>query len=335
MSENYLSTKTSVAASSILETPVRTYGKVTLRAKTKVGKYTLLTAGLTLYPDSQIGRFCSIGKNCEIGALEHPQQWLSASPFQYNGLHFPDIDDKIQLKSLEPTKGSIIGNDVWIGSSVLIKRGVTIGDGAIVGANSLVNKDVPPYAIVEGTPAKRIGSRFPKGIVDKLLALRWWDMNIEDLSGLDFADIKGAIAKLESIKNKNAPPASPAKPRDRSTHKGNITPLTTSAKRKQSALTAIGKVTTEKANRRADPAFVEMLQNKMEQGNLSPVVIQFIVKNSKSIFTNYNWDDTRDIAILNNKILFIAEKYNYKFEKLTDIKKVDRDLILNTFKSRH
>jgi acetyltransferase-like isoleucine patch superfamily enzyme len=319
----------------MLEAPVRTYGKVVLKANTKVGKFTLINASSTLFQNSQIGRFCSIGKNCEIGALDHPTQWLSTSPVQHHSGHFPCLEGTVQVQTLKQPVGPVIGNDVWIGSSVLIKRGVTIGDGAIVGANSLVNKDVPPYAIVEGTPAKRIGSRFPKGIVDKLLALRWWDMNIEDLSGLDFADIKGAIAKLESIKNKNAPPASPAKPRDRSTHKGNITPLTTSAKRKQSALTAIGKVTTEKANRRADPAFVEMLQNKMEQGNLSPVVIQFIVKNSKSIFTNYNWDDTRDIAILNNKILFIAERYNYKFEKLTDIKKVDRDLILNTFKSRH
>ena len=76
---------------------------------------------------------------------------------------------------------TIIGNDVWIGTNVLIKSGVTVGTGAVVGAGAVVTKDVPPYAVVCGVPAKVIKYRFPEEVCAKLLASEWWNMSDEDL----------------------------------------------------------------------------------------------------------------------------------------------------------
>ena len=81
-----------------------------------------------------------------------------------------------------PTKGDTnIGNDVWIGYKAMIMAGVTIGDGAIIAARSVVTKDVAPYSIVGGNPAKEIKKRFSKEQIDKLLALKWWDWDIEKI----------------------------------------------------------------------------------------------------------------------------------------------------------
>ena len=74
-----------------------------------------------------------------------------------------------------------IGNDVWIGQSTIILSGVTIGDGAIIGANSLVTKDVKPYAVVGGNPAKLIKYRFDEDTIDKLLKIKWWDWSIDKI----------------------------------------------------------------------------------------------------------------------------------------------------------
>ena len=115
------------------ETPITLYGTAIVRKNCKIGAYTFINSGTTIFSNTQIGRYCSIGKNNEIGAFDHPIDWLSTSPFQYNmKMHFPSVAENCTQVKVERPHETIIGNDVWIGSLVIIKRGITIGDGAIV-----------------------------------------------------------------------------------------------------------------------------------------------------------------------------------------------------------
>jgi len=203
MSRNRIYKGVDLNKGAILEEPVTIYANADIRNKVKIGKYTYINNGTTLFYNTHIGRFCSIGKKCEIGTVDHPIDWLSSSSIQYNIKdHFDykqDCKDFPQLV-FEQVEGCVIGNDVWIGSLVVIKSGVTIGDGAIIGANSIVTKDVPPYAIVGGVPAKIIKYRFSEDIIEKLLDLKWWDCDLDDLAGIQFNDIEKAIEQLSEIK---------------------------------------------------------------------------------------------------------------------------------------
>lgn len=129
---------------------------------------------------SNIGKYCSISYGVTIGPPEHNYHRLSMHPFihlsNYNILGAEEI-----IVSDKQDKPCNIGNDVWIGCNATILRGVTIGDGAIVAANALVNKDVPPYAIVGGVPAKILKYRFSEVIIAKLLQLKWWNFPIEKI----------------------------------------------------------------------------------------------------------------------------------------------------------
>ena len=130
--------------------------------------------------NTSIGRFSSIADDVTIGVSNHPINWVSTSPVFYNG------NDSIpknlaKLVYLSDTKKTTIGNDVWIGKGAIIMAGVTIGDGVIVGAGAVVTHDVEAYSIIGGVPAKNIRKRFPKEIIDSLIALKWWDMPLDEL----------------------------------------------------------------------------------------------------------------------------------------------------------
>lgn len=124
-----------------------------------------------------IGKFCSIGEGCTLVTnMEHKYEFNSTFPFGAYLNEFKVNEDT------GISKGDIvIGNDVWIGSDVKILSGVTVGDGAVIGANALVTKDVPPYTIVGGVPAKFIKNRFEKEKIDKLLEMKWWDWSDEEI----------------------------------------------------------------------------------------------------------------------------------------------------------
>ena len=123
-----------------------------------------------------IGRFCSIacGAKFLFNSANHAMGSLSTYPFP---LFFQEWGlEKARVAEAWDNKGDIVaGSDVWIGYEAVILAGVTVGDGAVIAARAVVTKDVPPYTIVGGVPAKPIRRRFPEDTIRRLLALRWWD----------------------------------------------------------------------------------------------------------------------------------------------------------------
>lgn len=191
-------------AKAYLEPPVRFQGRFRFSHRTRIGAFTYFYEG-TAHRCASIGRYCSVATGVRIGDRDHPTDWLSSSPFQYQTSRFAfsrmaDSYDHIAKRSGPYTfdnDGPRIGNDVWIGARVTILRGLTIGDGAVVAASAIVTKDVPPYAIVGGVPARIIRFRFDEATVDRLLELRWWRFTPNQLSGVPFDDVDRAIEEIE------------------------------------------------------------------------------------------------------------------------------------------
>ncbi|OJW60281.1 MAG: type B chloramphenicol O-acetyltransferase [Sphingomonadales bacterium 63-6] len=128
-----------------------------------------------------IGSFCSIGSGAAFimaGNQGHRSDWVSTFPFFWMQ-EVPAFTGA--ANGYLPAGNTIIGNDVWIGSEAIIMPGVTIGDGAIIGTRALVTKDVSPYTIVGGNPARAIRNRFSENDIEKLLELKWWDWTDEQL----------------------------------------------------------------------------------------------------------------------------------------------------------
>ena len=144
-----------------------------------MGRYSYCGYGTKLL-NCKIGRFCSISDQVCIGLSSHPMDWVSTSPAFHFGRGSIPKDLAAHNYDADPPL-TVIGNDVWIGQSVLVKPGITIGDGAVVAMGSVVTKDVPPYAIVAGNPARIIRMRFPQELADRLLASKWWDLPPEQL----------------------------------------------------------------------------------------------------------------------------------------------------------
>lgn len=151
-------------------------------------------------PETTMGAFCSLGCRIVLGHGEHPTNYLSSSPyFYYSELRWKreDMPTHSEFWHYEPIH---IGNDVWIGDGVFVKNGVTIGDGAIIGARSVVTKDVPPYAIVVGSPAKVLRYRFPPEIIAELLELKWWDLDDEIIKQIPYDNIEKALEFLRQVR---------------------------------------------------------------------------------------------------------------------------------------
>jgi acetyltransferase-like isoleucine patch superfamily enzyme len=132
-----------------------------------VGKYTKII-------HCEIGKFCSVSWDATINAVSHPVDHLTINAFPY----VPYVGNFVKDRS-QSYKKVVIRNDVWIGANSVIMPGITIGNGAIIGAGAVVTKDVPDYAIVAGVPAKIIKYRFDQETINKLLELKWWNLKPE------------------------------------------------------------------------------------------------------------------------------------------------------------
>lgn len=131
---------------------------------------------------SCVGRFCSLGARVEVRGFHHPLDWVSTNPFLYKSdREVIDSNKALPEDCIAKNKKVKIGHDVWIGQGVQILRPVTIGDGAVVAAGSVVCKDVPAYAIVGGVPAKVLRYRIDEKLIGKMLAIKWWDWSLEEI----------------------------------------------------------------------------------------------------------------------------------------------------------
>ncbi len=161
----------------------------------KMGRYSYMGKNNSVC-NAEIGAFCSIASYCAIGGGEHAIHFVSTSPVFNKGRNIL----KKNFALLEPQQSgkTTIGNDVWVGEQAFIKAGITIGDGAVIGAHAVVTHDIPPYAIVAGAPAKIIRFRFSQEEIEKLLKLQWWNWSEEKLKdkGSKFSDV-GTFLKGE------------------------------------------------------------------------------------------------------------------------------------------
>ena len=161
------------------------YSTMPVKSFSSVGAFSFPTC---YFPGNvNIGRFCSIASNVKIMGGNHPMNRFTTHMLTYNGEFDKYAANEFgQNWVLKPfitkPKNTTIGNDVWIGYEAVILAGVTIGDGAIIGTRAVVTKDVPPYTIVGGVPAKPIRKRFDDETIAKLLKLKWWDWSEEKIA---------------------------------------------------------------------------------------------------------------------------------------------------------
>lgn len=151
------------------------WGNITIGNNTTLAGWGL---NLTVFTGKQslaIGNFCSIARNTTFQLYNHNHKKIT-SYFIGNNLFNEKWENEKTSKG-----NTIIGNDVWIGTHCVILGGLKIGDGALIAANSVINKDIPPFAIVAGSPAKIIGYRFSQDIIDKLFEIKWWDWDLNKI----------------------------------------------------------------------------------------------------------------------------------------------------------
>lgn len=180
-----------------------------IESDVKIGDYSYLNTNKywsTIETKVSIGSFCSIAPNVHIGAGNHNYLFVSTHPFLFND-YYRDISDNCILKEkglMDANVETIIGNDVWIGFGVIIKRGIHIGNGAVIAAGSVVVSDVPAFSIVGGNPAKVIKYRTNEENIKKYECnneIMWWNWKTEDLCNnidemYDFEDYNAIIDQM-------------------------------------------------------------------------------------------------------------------------------------------
>ncbi len=150
------------------------YQNVQIDDNCSLGNYVLINQNTRIYSYTCIGNFVSIGPNVIIAPTEHPIDLFTTHPIAYE-------HNERKIENNQSNKITTIGNDVWICAGAIVKKGVKINDGAIIAAGAVVTKDVPPYAIVGGVPAKIIKYRFDSKTIKYLISTQWWNKNIKEI----------------------------------------------------------------------------------------------------------------------------------------------------------
>ncbi|WP_298215407.1 CatB-related O-acetyltransferase [Acidocella sp.] len=172
----------------------------------EMGAFSYAVSGY--YFGAKIGRYTSIGEAVQIGRGSHPTSWASTSPLFYQPHRFvldQDLPEAARFSFRAPAqhaKTTVIGNDCYIGHGAFISQGITIGDGAVVGAYAVVTKDVPPYSVVAGNPARIVKLRFPASTIARMQRVAWWRYAFWDLSLIPVADPEAFLDYIEgAIRN--------------------------------------------------------------------------------------------------------------------------------------
>ena len=189
LSNQLFGTNYPLNSTNTLEDNVLLDKSVVLMSHIKIGRGTYLRRDVFVDDYTEIGRYCSIANDVIIAASEHPVTNFSTHPISYDVENYPNKETK-----------TIIGNDVWLGTRAIIKKGVKIGNGAVVASGAVVTKDVPPYAIVAGVPTKIIKYRFDEDTIKALLETEWWNFPLEKLQDMKNLPIEEALKKLQQIK---------------------------------------------------------------------------------------------------------------------------------------
>lgn len=182
-----------------------------------LGAFTYFNQGTKCYFAESIGRFVSIAPEVVMGAYDHTPTSMTTSPVprrpyrwfpEYNGLvdQNPDfilelnrniVQKEITINPKRTSKFPTIGSDVWIGQRAAILNGVTVGDGSVIGAGAVVTKDVAPYMIVGGVPARPIKQRFDDKTTERFLKLKWWEYGASILHDLDISNTEDSLDQIE------------------------------------------------------------------------------------------------------------------------------------------
>lgn len=162
-----------------------------------IGDYSYF-AGYNQVYYATIGKFCSVASFARINTTNHPTyDRIAQHHFTYRSKRFGFGEDDAEFFTQRKDKAVTIGNDVWIGHNAIIMPDVNIGNGAVVGAGAVVTRNVEPYSVVAGVPARKVKMRFPDDLVVKIEQTKWWDWDYQTIKERlsDFRDIEAFVRK--------------------------------------------------------------------------------------------------------------------------------------------